>query len=213
MRPLLQVALDVTDGKKALELAHAAGKFVNIIEAGTPLIKTEGLKVVTMLKELFPQKLILADMKIADTGDLEARMAFTAGAQIVTVLGCASLSTVKSAIAETRAQKEKIVVDLIGVTDTISKAKEIMALKPDYLGVHTAIDEQLQGKSPFEEALSLAKFGFPLSVAGGIALETIDRLAPIPIKIIVVGGAITKAEEPGKVAQALREKIDTFWKE
>jgi 3-hexulose-6-phosphate synthase len=212
MKPLLQVALDVTDGKKALELAHAASKFVDIIEVGTPLIKAEGLKIVTMLKELFPQKLILADMKIADTGDLEARMAFTAGAQIVTVLGCVSLSTVQSAIAETRAQKGKIVVDLIGVADTISKAKEIMTLKPDYLGVHTAIDEQLKGRSPFEEAVSLAKFGFPLSVAGGITLETIDRLAPIPIKIIVVGGAITKAKNPKKIAQALKEKIDRLWK-
>jgi 3-hexulose-6-phosphate synthase len=39
------------------------------------------------MKTAFPDKLIFADMKIADTGSLEAEIAFKAGADLVTVMG------------------------------------------------------------------------------------------------------------------------------
>jgi len=71
-------------------MVHKVAPFVDIIEAGTPLIKQEGLRIISILKECFPEKLILADMKTMDAGGLEAKLAYDAGADLVTVLAVAT---------------------------------------------------------------------------------------------------------------------------
>src|SRR6266513_3165463 len=87
-RRILQVALDVYNLHRALELgAEAVAGGADWVEAGTPLIKSEGLNAVRELKKAFPDKAIVADMKIMDTGGMETEMAIKAGASIVTVLG------------------------------------------------------------------------------------------------------------------------------
>jgi orotidine-5'-phosphate decarboxylase len=49
----LQVAIDLLTTEAALELAHKVAPYVDIIELGTPLIKSEGLSVVTAMKTAF----------------------------------------------------------------------------------------------------------------------------------------------------------------
>ena len=66
---------------------------MSCIELGTPLIKQQGLSVVTNVKAAYPDKLVFADMKTMDAGELEADLAFDAGADIMTVLGTAGDST------------------------------------------------------------------------------------------------------------------------
>lgn len=56
----------------------------------------EGLAAVRHLKARYPQQRVLADLKIMDAGEHEAQLAFSAGADIVTVLGLAADSTVSA---------------------------------------------------------------------------------------------------------------------
>jgi len=72
MKPILQLALDFVDLKRALKSARAgiAGG-VDWLEAGTPLIKSEGLHAVRELRKLFPDSTIVADMKIMDYTQME----------------------------------------------------------------------------------------------------------------------------------------------
>ncbi len=80
-RPILQVALDFVDLPRALEVAReAVAGGVDWIEAGTPLIKAEGLNAVRALKAEFPDKVIVADMKTMDAGRTEVEYAAKAGA-------------------------------------------------------------------------------------------------------------------------------------
>ena len=65
-KPLLQVALDFEKMDQALQLASEIAPYVDIIEAGTPLIKSEGIRVVRVLKDAHPNKLICADLKMQD---------------------------------------------------------------------------------------------------------------------------------------------------
>jgi 3-hexulose-6-phosphate synthase len=46
----IQLALDTLDGDHALELAALAAPYVDIIEAGTPLIKSVGIGIVAKLQ-------------------------------------------------------------------------------------------------------------------------------------------------------------------
>jgi 3-hexulose-6-phosphate synthase/6-phospho-3-hexuloisomerase len=69
---LLQVALDFVDLPRALAVAaEAVAGGADWVEAGTPLIKSEGLRAVRELKQAFPDRLIVADMKTMDAGRTE----------------------------------------------------------------------------------------------------------------------------------------------
>ncbi|MGO3865842.1 orotidine 5'-phosphate decarboxylase / HUMPS family protein, partial [Glutamicibacter arilaitensis] len=47
----IQVAIDLLSTAEALELAGKVAPYVDIIELGTPLIKAEGLSVITAIKQ------------------------------------------------------------------------------------------------------------------------------------------------------------------
>ena len=68
----LQFAMDTLTTEAALELAAAAAPSVDIIELGTPLIKAEGFRAITAIKEAHPDKIVFADLKTMDAGELEA---------------------------------------------------------------------------------------------------------------------------------------------
>ena len=77
--PLLQIAMDYTSLSKALVMAALVAPEVDIIEIGTPLCKAAGVEAIRAMREICPDKLILADFKTPDVGGLEATMAFDAG--------------------------------------------------------------------------------------------------------------------------------------
>jgi len=71
---ILQLALDILNLDRAISMAkEAVPGGVDWIEAGTPLIKSEGMEAIRELKRIFPDKKIIADMKTMDTGVLKQR--------------------------------------------------------------------------------------------------------------------------------------------
>jgi 3-hexulose-6-phosphate synthase/6-phospho-3-hexuloisomerase len=211
MKPILQLALDFVDLKRALKSAKAGiSGGVDWLEAGTPLIKSEGLHAVRELRKLFPESTIVADMKIMDAGRTEVETAAKAGANIVDVLGASSDATIRECIQAGKNYGAKIVVDMIAVDDVLSRAKQVEDFGADYVSVHCAIDEQMEGKDPFDvlrqvsEALSI-----PVAVAGGINSETAARAVEAGAAIVIVGGAITKAMDPEQAAREIRQGLDT----
>jgi len=206
----LQLALDLIDLDAALQIVSAAAPYVDIVEAGTPLIKQHGMAAVRSLRARIPNRLILADMKAADAGDLEVRMAAIAGADLVSVLAVAPDETMAGAIDEARLRGVQIVADLLAVPDVTLRAQWLRSLGVDYILVHCGIDQQRAGQTPIGVVRELASAGYSnLAVAGGINTTNIRQLLDIPgLEIIVVGGAITRASEPGLVAQELRDAIE-----
>jgi len=149
MEPVLQLALDYVDSSRAFKAAGEASGVVDWLEAGTPLIKSEGLSCVRELRRLFPRHRIVADMKVMDTGRLEVEAAAKAGANVVTVLAAADDSTVTEAVEAAKNVGCEVMADLIGVPDPISRAKGVEALGVDYVCVHLSIDQQMGGMDFF----------------------------------------------------------------
>ncbi|KUH32833.1 Fe-S cluster assembly protein HesB [Thermococcus celericrescens] len=209
---ILQVALDLTDIEQAISIAEkAAHGGAHWLEVGTPLIKKEGMRAVELLKRRFPDRKIVADLKTMDTGALEVEMAARHGADVVSILGVADDKTIKDAVDVARRYGIRVMVDLIGVKDKVKRAKELEKMGVHYILVHTGIDEQVQGKSPLEDLEKVVKaVSVPIAVAGGLNLQTIPKVIELGATIIIVGGAITKAEKPDAVT---RKIIDLFWGE
>jgi len=209
MMPILQVALDLLNAHRALNIAKDAVEGgADWLEAGTPLIKSEGMDVVRMLKQTFPDKTIVADMKTMDTGALEVEMAAKAGADVVCILGVSDNSTIIDAIKSARKYGSKIMVDLIGVMDKEKRVKEMEKLGVDYLCIHVGIDEQMIGKKPFDTLTSISKStSIPVAVAGGLNSETVADAVKAGASIIIVGGAITKAKNVVKATKIIKKAV------
>ena len=209
MEIILQVALDLLNEHRAIAIAEDAVRGgADWLEAGTPLIKSEGMDIIRKLKETFPGKTIVADMKTMDTGAFETEMASKAGADIVVILGVSDDSTIKDAVKSARKYGTKIMVDLIGVKDKIKRAKELEKIGIDYLCIHVGIDEQMIGKKPLENLKEIVKHtDIPVAVAGGINSETAPDMIKAGASIIIVGGAITKAKNVEKATNLIKRSM------
>jgi 3-hexulose-6-phosphate synthase len=204
----LQVALDLLTTEDALELAGKVAEYVDIIELGTPLIKAAGLSAVTAIKEAHPDKIVFADMKTMDAGELEADIAFKAGADLMTVLGTADDSTIAGAVKAAKAHNKGVVVDLIGVEDKVTRAREVRALGAKFVEMHAGLDEQAKPGFDLNGLLSAgAEARVPFSVAGGVKVATIEAVQQAGADVAVAGGAIYSAADPALAAKELRQAI------
>jgi len=210
MKTILQLALDLLNEHRALAIAKdSVDGGVDWLEAGTPLIKSEGMEIVRKLKEIFPDKTLVADMKTMDTGAFETEMAAKAGADVVCVLAASDNSTIVDAIKSAKKYGTKIMADLIGVKDKLKRSKELEKLGVDYLCMHVGIDEQMIGRKPIETLSKIVKnTSIPLAVAGGINSETAADCIKAGASIIIVGGAITKAKDVKLATKQMKKAIN-----
>ncbi len=205
----LQVALDFIELDRALKVAEeAAAGGADILEAGTPLIKSVGLEAVRRLRAMFPKQMIAADMKVMDAGRIEVESAAKAGAQLVHVLAAAPDATIAECVAAGREYGAQIVADLLGTNDPIARAREVVNLGVDYIGVHTAIDMQMRAADPFELLHRLvSEVEAPICVAGGLHSENAAKAVEAGASVIIVGGAVTKAPDARQATAELKRAI------
>ena len=209
MKPVLQIALDFVELRRAIKLAsEVVEDGADWLEAGTPLIKSEGLEAVRILRREFPNHTLVADMKIADTGRMEVEIAAKAGANIVCVLGGASESTIKECIEAGRNYGAQIMVDLLEVRDLVRRATQVAQWGADYIGIHTPIDAQMRGEEPFRSLREVSKaVTIPIAIAGGINSETAPEAVKAGASIIIVGGAIIKSENAREATRVIKKSI------
>ncbi|MFO7968287.1 MAG: orotidine 5'-phosphate decarboxylase / HUMPS family protein [Archaeoglobaceae archaeon] len=208
MGVILQVALDLLELRRGLEIAEEAMKGgADWIEVGTPLIKSEGMNAVRELKKLgYP---VIADMKTIDTGRSEIEMAARSGADVVVVLGVSADSTLLEAVKAARKYGSKVMADLINSPQPVSRAKELEQLGIDYLNVHVGIDQQMTGTDPLEVLKNvLQEVNIPVAVAGGLDAERAALCASLGASIIIVGSSIIKSGNVTDSTKKIREALD-----
>ncbi len=211
MKPVLQLALDFVDLHRALGVAREAVRGgVDWLEVGTPLLKAEGLEAVRKLRDEFPNATIVCDTKTMDAGRVEMESAAKAGAHVATVLGAAPDATIRECIEAGRNYGIRVAVDLVNVPDPAARALQVAEWGASLLGVHCPIDQQMEGKDPFDALRAVvAAVDLPVSVAGGINSETAGLAVQAGAAVVVVGGALTKAEDAEEAARCIKRVMDT----
>jgi 3-hexulose-6-phosphate synthase len=212
----LQLAMDTLDGDEALRLTECTAPFVDILEAGTPLIKSVGIGIVRKLKSIHPEKLVLADLKSSDVGAYEANMAFTAGADIVTTQGITTFATICEVQREADKWKRRAEVDMTGVKDPVGRTKEVREAGVSLVLYYRSIDQELtEGALWDEKAVNIVremcKLGLDVAIAGGIHYDILPLLKDLPIYGIVVGRGITAQPNPAQVAEKFAQRIRQIW--
>ncbi len=207
---ILQVALDLLELKRAVQIAQeSVDGGADWIEAGTPLIKSEGIQAVRSLRDRFPQATIVADMKVADTGAIEVEMAAKAGADIVCILADADDAVVADAVRAARLYGIRLMADFINTADPAARAVQLESLGVDIICAHVGIDQQMTGRDSLDLLSLLAgKVSVPLAVAGGIDAEGAGEAVRRGAGIVIVGGWIVRSADVTASTKKIRAAMD-----
>ncbi|MBM4040876.1 MAG: bifunctional hexulose-6-phosphate synthase/ribonuclease regulator [Planctomycetes bacterium] len=228
MDVVLQVALDFLNLSQALRVAREAlAGGADWLEAGTPLIKSEGLEAVRQLRREFPQTPIVADLKTIDAGRIEIEAAAKAGASVAMVLGLASDATLQECIKAGQNFGVQVAVDLLGCPDPVARARQVADWGAASVALHIPIDEQMAGShlhlahgghvrnedvtpGAFDELRRVAQdVPIPVAVAGGINSESVVQAIAAGARIVVVGGAIAKSANATEATAAIKGAMAT----
>jgi len=212
-KPKLQIALDQTTLASALEVANNVAGYVDIIEVGTILAFGAGIVGVKELRQRHPNHILVCDLKTTDGGAILAKMAFSAGANWLTVSAAAHIATIEACKKIADEFKGEIQIELYGHW-TIDDAKAWCKLGIKQAIYHRSRDAELAGIGWGQEDLvkmrQLSDLGLELSITGGIVPEDIHLFAGIKTKAFIAGRAL--ANENGQAtAKALREQIAKYW--
>jgi len=204
------VALDLLELDRSIQIAkEAIAGGADWIEAGTPLIKSEGMNAVREMKLALPGVKIVADMKTVDTGAMEVEMAAKAGADIVALLAASDNSTVEDALRAARKYGVQIMMDLLTVPDPVKRSKELEKLGVDYICVHAGIDQQMTGRDNIDLLdLILKEVTLPVAAAGGIDPDSGADAVSSGAAIVIVGGNVVRSADVTGSARKIREAID-----
>ena len=211
MKPKLQLALDTFDLPSALAPVQKAQHHIDVVEAGTILCYAEGMHAVRALRALYPDKILLADVRIAEAGSIIAKLAFEAGADWVSVVSGATLTTLEVVLKEAQKRGREVQLELIdGWTWDDAAAWRDLGLT--WVITHRSRDGEAVGDlswkdKDFEEMRRLHEMGFKVSVAGGVKVEDMPRFKNVPIGVFTVGRAIRDADDPAAAARAFQNAI------
>ena len=210
--PKLQLALDTLDLPSALGPLQKASQYLDVIEIGTILCLAEGMRAVRIIRSLFPEKILLADVRIAEAGGLISKMAFDAGANWVSVVSGATMTTVEVVAREAQKNKGDVQIELIDGW-TMEQAREWRNLGIEQIITHRSRDSEAKGdltwsERDFNEIRMLAEMGFKVTVTGGVGLSDIPLFAGVPVYVFIVGRGIYKADHPEIAARSFRNAIE-----
>lgn len=213
-KPLLQVALDTLDIPAALEATRALAPAVDVLEVGTILCYAEGARAVACLRALYPEHIILADLKAADAGTTVAEIVFSQGASWMTVICCAPYATMAAALTVAKKYGGDVQIELYGEW-TFEQAAKWLELGLTQAIYHRGRDAELAGQKWGESDLTkirkLAEMGFDVSVTGGLNPEDLGIFEGIPVKCFIAGRGLYGAEDPAQAARAFKEAINKYW--
>ncbi|MBS2772631.1 orotidine 5'-phosphate decarboxylase [Anoxybacillus rupiensis] len=203
----IQLALDRMTMDEAIHVTEEVYHEIDWIEVGTSLIKEYGVQSIERLKKEFPNKLLVADMKTMDNAAYECQMCFEAGADVMTAMGVAPNITVKTCLDEAKKRKKRVMIDLLNVHETLLPS--LLEYKEAIFCLHVSKDEQeLFGFNAARFPMFLEEMqGRTWAIAGGISLDSLDMVKQLQPYVVIIGSAITKAENKQKVAQTLKQAI------
>ena len=215
MRPRLQVAVDQPDLVASLGALNRAEPAVDIIECGTILIISEGLRAVRAIRALYPAKTILADVRIAEAGSLISRQCFEAGASWVSCVAGASLATIEQVVTVAAEFDGEVQVELGDCYD-LARATAWRDLGVGHVIVKRSRDREAAGEltwGPDDLARvdELANLGFTVTITGGIQADELSTFAGAPVGVVIAGRSIMGAADPLAAARELQTAIGEVW--
>jgi 3-hexulose-6-phosphate synthase len=202
-----QLALDRLSREECRRILGETHRYIDWIEVGTGVIKEYGMSIIKEIREAYPEKKIVADMKTCDAAEHETKQALQAGADITTVMAFSDNASIKKALQAAEETGGEVMIDLLNSPS--KRIEELHDLGVTLVSLHIGKDQQSEKAISREDFAPLQPFPeMRTAVAGGMSTETIPQLLPMQPHTVIVGSAVTKAENPGEAARAIKEAMN-----
>ncbi len=204
----LHFTFNLPDLSKALTIAQQTAEYADVLGIGSLLLFKEGINAIQAFRATFPNKEIFAEARLCEKAEDSVNMMATAGANYISVLAIAPGSTIKKAVEKAKDFDVKIALDLLGAP-TLGQ----IALDAKTLGINLLIFHR-----PLSKPGDLAELDaewhnvkentkLPLFITGKIDETTIQHILSLKPHGIMIGAAITKANNPAKAAHFFKSLI------
>lgn len=217
MIPKLHYALDTLSVEETLDCLKAGvGETADIIEMGSSIILSEGNKIIKYVKTLFPDKEIVADIKmLMPTARGSVPPLMDAGADAVIAVSSTDSNMIAVAVDEIYHKRNKKMYMYIHIENGEMYSEKQME-KWRGAGIKNVIYHSVNPGFAWDDndteiVKTLCKSGFDVSVTGKLKLESIQDFAGLPIYSFIVGSAIAKSENPLKQIQMFKKEIENVF--
>jgi 3-hexulose-6-phosphate synthase len=199
----LQIALDRIPLERAVAVTGAVAPLADWVEVGTSLVKQYGARGIAEVVAAAGGTPVLADLKTVDDVEFEFSLAYDSGARSATVLALAPEVTLAKAVEVAERRGAEVVVDLMGLDQTAIAAVAARMPRHVVLAPHISKDAQASG-GRVADLLGPWAEGRRLALAGGLTAADLAALRDVPDLRVVVGSAVTKADDPVAAVRELR---------
>ncbi len=207
----LILALDVTDGTKAISISKDVVEYVDAVKIGYPLVLGAGIEIIGTLSEFAP---VIADFKVADipnTNRLICTGAFEAGASAVIVHAFTGRDSLSECVKTAREYNGEIYVvtemSHPGAVDFMQpKALELarLAVESGASGVVAPATRPQRVKEIRSVVGELAIISPGVGAQGGSAAEAVRAGADY----VIVGRSIYSSKNPAIEAEKIAKEIE-----
>ena len=199
VRTTVQLSLDLIHLDDALEAADVAIRAgVDWLEAGTPLIISEGRRGVQELHARYPAVPIVADLKAMDGGAGAAELMVKAGASMVVVMGQAHPETIEMAVKAAHEYGAKVMGDNMAMIDPVAGARRLEDLGCDYVIHHIGYDMRtlrrqrgLNAPTPLDRLRDIVDaVSIPVQAVGGLTIQQAIDTPKFGAPLVVIGAPL-----------------------
>lgn len=207
---LLQVALDVSDLSKAVEIANTAARFRSfIVEVGDPLIKRYGMEAVQQIRKIRPKFPLVVEMASSDWAEEQVSFAAEAGADIVLLMGLSNETRIERAVYSARKKEVGLILALPLKQDIAKWCRTAEELGVDGIAIIRSIDSSAKPSDSLSRVRAARKeTNIPIAVSGGSTPTQIESGLNDDWNIVIVGRAIVDAPDPKETMQRILEILD-----
>lgn len=204
----LQIAFDIIDLDKALELASETSEHADILEVGSLLIYKYGEQAVHCFKEKFPHKAILADAKLVDKPKEATQLFVQAGADWITVMAGATRNVIHGVSQTAHELGKKVMLDLLDASSLGQSALEAKSLGVDAILFHRPYTEDTQITLSEQWDMVKGNTNLPIYIAAPTTKDTIHELLRANPTGVVISSNLISSLEPEERTSFLRSIVD-----
>ena len=197
----LQISFDIPNLEKSIDIAKKVIDYCDILEVGNILIHKYGLHAVETFTQTFPEKEILADTKIIDRGKDITTLYKNTGIKWITVMAGTSSTVIHRVSTEAEKYNINVMLDMIDSEAPGQSALEAKNLGVDGILFHKAYDTK--ESLLFLEDLDMVKGNteLPVFISARINRDNIEKIIETKPYGVIIGQAITSAQDPAKEAK------------
>lgn len=197
----LQIAFDLLDLEKCLEVAKLVENYADSFEIRSALIYKYGIDAVEKFRTAFPEKEIFVETQIVSQPQDIIAMCIKSGANSLSVMAGTSQQIIHEAATLAHQKKTSIVLDLLDTTLIGQAAMDATRLGADAILYHNNYDSQDEKNFAIEEWDDLkGNTKLPIHITSHIDRTNIQFIISLKPDVIVIGKNITKTECPEKEA-------------